>query len=131
MYKFQERDGDSPDLGETWTQFWHSHFSFFENREDAEEFYDEWKHVELELRHVPHHPRDKVKFADGKTIWARVTNGRLTSPDGREICVKFNIGGPRYCARDTKHGDNRAHLCSFCGAKDHHALSWTCRTKDA
>jgi len=218
MYKFQQqRDGDSPDSGETWTHFWHSHFSFFENREDAKEFYDEWKHVELELRRdrwsynyrydapyysqrymtaknnmiqrmkyrddinqqiakalearprrdflsgsnsrfaqrpfqeaggrssapafcvlcadrshtLPHHPRDKVKFPDGKIIWAKLVNGRLTSPDAREICVKYNIGGPKYCAKDNRHGDNRAHICSFCGAKDHHALSWTCRSKDS
>ena len=51
MFKFQEqRDGDLQDSLETWTQFWRSHFTFFENRKDAEEFYDEWKHVELELR---------------------------------------------------------------------------------
>ncbi len=225
MFKFQEqRDGDLPDSGETWTQFWRSHFTFFENREDAEEYYDEWKHVELELRRdrwsygykydashysqrymtaknnmiqrtknredldqliakalesrsrtrdfpprtnfpsgsnprttqrsfqeagsrssapafcilcadqshtLFHHPRDKSKFRDGKIIWAKFNNGRLTSPDGQEICVKYNIGGSRYCAKDVKHGDNRVHLCSFCGDKTHHALSWTCRSKDS
>ena len=224
MFKFQEqRDGDLPDSIETWTQFWRSHFTFFENREDAEEFYDEWKHVELELRRdrwsygykydasyysqrymtaknnmiqrvknredldqqiikildsrsrrdfptrtniasgsnlralqrpfqeagsrqsapafcilcadqshtLFHHPREKSKFRDGKNIWGRFNNNRLTSPDGQEICVKFNIGGSRYCSKDSKHGDNRAHICSFCGEKTHHALSWTCRSRDA
>ena len=203
MFKFQEqRDGDLPDSIETWTHFWRSHFTFFKNREDAEEFYDEWKHVELELRRdrwsygykydtsyysqrymtaknnmiqriknredldqqiikildshshrdfparttfmsgsnsrvsqrpfqeagsrqsapafcanqshtLFHHPREKSKFRDGKNIWG-----------------KFNIGGSRYCSKDTKHGDNRAHICSFCGEKTHHALFWTCRSRD-
>lgn len=224
MFKFQEQqNSDLPDSGETWTQFWRSHFTFFENREDTEEFFDEWKHVELELRHdcwgysykydasyysqcymtvknnmIQHiknredldlqiskalessshrdftprsnipsrsnshsnqqpfqeaggrpsappfcilcanqshtlfqHPQDKSKFRDRRNTWAKLTNGRLTSSNGQEICVRYNIGGSRYCAKDPKHGDNQAHLCSFCSNKIHHALLWTCRTKDS
>ena len=51
MFNFQaQRDKDLPGDRETWTQFWELHFLFFENQHDAEEYYEEWKHVELDLR---------------------------------------------------------------------------------
>jgi hypothetical protein len=195
MFKFQEQpDGNSPDSLKSWTQFWHSHFTFFENREDAKEYFDEWKHIKLKLRHdcwsygykydtsyysqrymtaknnmiqriknreyldsqimkalearswtrdfLPrtnapsgsfsrppqwpfqeaggrasaaafcilcadqsntlfHHPRDQSKFPNGKGIWAKFNNGWLTSPDGQDICIKYNIDGSSYC-KDSK-----------------------------
>jgi hypothetical protein len=224
MYNFQaQRDKDSPDDGETWTQFWELHFLFFENQHDAEEYYEEWKHVELDLRRerwsygyaydaehyvqrymtaknnmiqrlrfeeemnrreskwraqldskprnrdfvssghpsrfnnnkpfpeagsrpsvasscvlcadrshsVFNHPRDKTKFADGKPLWAKWNGKILTSPDGRELCLRFNIGGGQYCGfYKDRHGDSRLHVCSFCGDRSHHALSWTCKKRD-
>jgi hypothetical protein len=226
MYNFQaQRDKDSPGDGETWTQFWELHFLFFENQHDAEEYYEEWKNVELDLRRerwshnyaydpdyyvqrymtaknnmilrlrfeeemnrreskwrtqasampseskfrsrdfpssgfasrfnrpfpeagsrpsVPSscilcadrshslftHPRDKAKFSDGKTLWAKWNNKILSTPDGRELCIRFNIGGNSHCTLKDKHGDARIHACSFCGDRSHHALSWTCRKRD-
>ena len=224
MYNFQsQRDKDSPGDGETWTQFWELHFLFFENQHDAEEYYEEWKHVELDLRQerwsygyaydpdhyvqrymtaknnmtqrlrfeeemnrreakwrvltewksrsrdtapssgnssrfgnsrpfseagsrpsVPsscilcadrshsvfNHPRDKSKFTDGKPLWAKWNGKVLSSPDGREICIRFNIGGSSHCSLKDKHGDARIHVCSFCGDRSHYALSWTCRKRD-
>jgi len=53
MFNFQsQRDNDSPSDGdiETWTCFWELHFLFFDNQDDAEEYYDKWKYVELDLR---------------------------------------------------------------------------------
>ena len=53
MFNFQSQcDNDSPTDGdqETWTRFWKLHFLFFDNQDDAEEYYDKWKHVELDLR---------------------------------------------------------------------------------
>ena len=228
MFNFQaQRDNDSPSDGatETWTRFWELHFLFFDNQDDAEEYYDEWKHVELDLRRerwsynykynedyyasrymtaknnrniriqfdeemnrrearlraqfeaktrpreyasgsgsrygpvkpfpeagsrpsasascvlcadpshtLFNHPREKIKFSDGKPLWAKTNGNKLMSPNGKEICIRFNIGGSRYCSlaySKDKHGDNRLHVCSFCGGKDHHALSWVCRNKEA
>jgi len=51
MFNFQaQRDKDLPSDWETWTQFWELHFLFFKNQHDAEEYYEEWKHIELDLR---------------------------------------------------------------------------------
>jgi hypothetical protein len=71
------------------------------------------------------HPKDKVpaKFPDGKNTWARFVKGRLLSPDNKELCINFNIKGQQ-CAQ---HNSDRLHLCSFCGSKNHHALSLSCR----
>ena len=228
MFNFQsQRDNDPPSDGiqETWTRFWELHFLFFDNQDDAEEYYDEWKHVELDLRRerwsysykynegyyasrymtaknnqnlrsqmeedmnrreaklrahfeakarprdqtygngprfaqnkpfpeagskpsasascvlcadpshtLFNHPRGKSKFSDGKPLWAKVNGNKIMSPDNKEICIRFNIGGSRYCSlafSKEKHGDNRLHICSFCGGKDHYALSWVCRNRDA
>ncbi|KAF8974295.1 hypothetical protein BDZ97DRAFT_1772843 [Flammula alnicola] len=66
-----------------------------------------------------------VKFKDGKATWARCANRALVTPNNRVLCINWNVRGSNsICA----HGkEERAHLCSFCGSKDHHALSWTCR----
>jgi len=51
MFNFQaQRDKDLPSDRETWTQFCQElHFLFFENQHNAEEYHEEWKHVELDL----------------------------------------------------------------------------------
>lgn len=64
-----------------------------------------------------------TKFADGKPIWSRYINNELCSPDGRAVCINWNIkGASRLCT----HKDGRLHSCSFCGSAAHNALSWTC-----
>ena len=78
---------------------------------------------------LQHHPREKSKFADGKPLWAKIDNeGKLHSPDGQELCIRYNISGRSACAGFKKHPPTQAHICSFCGDKSHHALSWTCRS---
>ncbi|PPQ84092.1 hypothetical protein CVT25_002172 [Psilocybe cyanescens] len=74
------------------------------------------------------HPREKIpaKFPDGKNAWARLTNGRLISPDNREICIGFNLRGANTPCR---HGATHLHICSLCGSKSHHALSSACRLR--
>ena len=68
-----------------------------------------------------------TKFSDGKPIWAKIINAALCTPDGRTICILFNIRGNQVCSHNTT--DERVHLCSFCGSKNHHAFSWLCRTR--
>jgi hypothetical protein len=70
------------------------------------------------------HPSSQTKFPDGKSLWAKIVNNRPCTPDNRDICINFNLGLQRTCT----HGAERAHICSFCGSKGHHALSWTCRS---
>lgn len=67
------------------------------------------------------------KFPDGKPIFCSFKERSAFTPAGKPICGKFNIGikGGRPC----NHGDNFAHVCSFCGSTAHHALSWTCRRR--
>ena len=210
-------DLNIPRVALSWTDTWRKHFAFFENQPDAERYYDDWKHMEFELRQerrrhnfaydpehyklkyamaknnamqredfakreskllsqfesrfrafsstpsslpsrsiqrpfpeagprslsasgscilcadkdhlLPYHPREKTKFTDGKSLWAKVdADGKLRSPDGQEICIRFNISGRSACSGPRKHSpQNRVHVCSFCGDKSHHALSWTCR----
>jgi hypothetical protein len=210
----QADDPNSP-KGLSWTDSWRKHFAFFENQPDAERYYEDWKHMEFELRQerrrhnfaydpdhyklkyamaknnaiqreefskreskllsqfesrfrnfsalsnsypshtssrpfpeagtrpssapgscvlcadkdhlLPYHPREKTKFADGKPLWAKIdTDGKLCSPDGQELCIRFNISGRSACSGPKKHAQNHAHICSFCGEKSHHALSWSC-----
>ena len=74
------------------------------------------------------HANDKTssKFRDGKSTWATYSNNALRSPDGKEICIKWNIRNTCSC----DHGRERLHVCSFCGAS-HNAFSWACRPKPA
>lgn len=65
-----------------------------------------------------------TRFADGKPIFAKYTNRVLRGPDGREICIRWNVRNTSTC----NHGKQRVHLCSFCGGP-HYAFSWTCRAK--
>jgi len=71
------------------------------------------------------HSKDKspAKFPDGKPAWAKFIKGQLLSPDSKEICINFNIKGQQ-CHQ---HPSDRLHVCSFCGSKTHHALSFICR----
>jgi len=71
------------------------------------------------------HPKDKspAKFPDGKPVWAKFIKGQLLSPESKELCINFNIKGQQ-CSQ---HSSERLHVCSFCGSKTHHALSFICR----
>jgi hypothetical protein len=69
-----------------------------------------------------------VKFkSDGKIVWAKYSDHNLLSPDNKVICISWNLRGER--GHPCSHKDDRAHLCSFCGSKRHHAFSWTCRPR--
>ncbi|KIM41794.1 hypothetical protein M413DRAFT_71105 [Hebeloma cylindrosporum] len=72
-----------------------------------------------------------VKLADGKPAWSKCTNRGLVALDNRPICVLWNVRGDRPAQNFacTHSKEERAHLCSFCGSKSHHALSWTCRSQ--
>jgi hypothetical protein len=63
------------------------------------------------------------KFPDGKPTWAKITNGRLCTPNGKEICINYNVSN----ANCTHSERTRAHLCSFCGSRSHYTFSWVCR----
>ncbi|PPQ76558.1 hypothetical protein CVT24_010966 [Panaeolus cyanescens] len=78
---------------------------------------------------VHDHPKEKTKFADGKPFWSSydVNTRRLLTPDGREICIPFNIKGKPTCKPG--HQNDKHHVCSFCGSSAHHALSFTCRSR--
>ena len=70
-----------------------------------------------------------TKFADGKPTWARASNGTLCTPNGKEICINYNIRGTNATC---SHADtSKLHLCSFCGSKTHNAFSWICRVRPA
>jgi hypothetical protein len=45
------------------------------------------------------HANDKMssKFHDGKSTWATYSNNALHSPDGKEICIKWNIRNTCSC----------------------------------
>jgi len=67
-----------------------------------------------------------IKFLDGKTTWEKCSMGlRLISPENRTLCINWNVCGSG-AGNCTNHSNERVHLCSFCGSKSHHALSWTC-----
>ncbi|KAF8803999.1 hypothetical protein BYT27DRAFT_7017997, partial [Phlegmacium glaucopus] len=66
-----------------------------------------------------------VKFLNGKPAWSKCTGRGLVTPNNSPLCVAWNLQGARSSCSHPK--DERAHLCSFCGSKEHHALSWTCR----
>jgi hypothetical protein len=68
-----------------------------------------------------------TKFADGKQTWARILNGALCAPNGKELCINYNVRGIIVICSHPDGG--RAHLCSFCGSKSHYAFSWTCRSR--
>jgi hypothetical protein len=64
-----------------------------------------------------------AKGNDGKPIWAKIINAHLCTPDGRGLCINYNV---RACNLPKC---ERAHVCSFCGSKNHNAFSWSCRTR--
>lgn len=72
------------------------------------------------------HVSDKTssRFSDGKSIWVMYSNNALHSPDGKEVCIKWNIRNTCSC----DHGRDQLHVCSFCDAS-HNAFSWACRPK--
>jgi len=74
-----------------------------------------------------------IKFADRKAVWAKCSPGTgLITPENQMICINWNVQGANAAPQCTSiHKDDHLHLCSFCGSKSHHALSWTCHTKTA
>lgn len=66
-------------------------------------------------------------FADGSSIWAKVKDRNFCTPDGRSMCINFNVRGRDHVCTDP----SRAHNCSFCGSETHHAFSWSCRPSPA
>jgi hypothetical protein len=64
-----------------------------------------------------------TKGSDGKSVWAKVIKGQLCTPDGQGLCINHNV---RSC---TLPKCERAHVCSFCGSKNHNAFSWSCRSR--
>ena len=68
-----------------------------------------------------------AKFADGKPTWAKISNESLCAPNGKEICINYNIRGAAVICSHPDGG--RAHICSFCSSKSHHAFSWACRAR--
>lgn len=48
-YRFQEAR-DTVGQGGEWASHWDKHFTFFSRQHDRDQFYDAWKHIELELR---------------------------------------------------------------------------------
>lgn len=82
-----------------------------------------------ELDHaVGKHYGDTIpaKFADGKPTWAKISNQSLCAPNGKEICINYNIRGAAVICSHPDGG--RAHICSFCGSKSHYAFAWACRS---
>ena len=68
-----------------------------------------------------------AKFADGKPTWAKISNGTLCAPNGKEICINYNVRGPTI---PCSHLDgSRAHICSLCCSRNHYAFAWACRTR--
>ena len=73
-----------------------------------------------------------TKFPDGKSTWAKISNGSLCTPNSKEICINYNIRGGSGPGGPCSHSDGtRVHLCSFCGSKSHHAFAWICRQRPA
>ena len=216
FHQLQDKDGDDG----PYTNWWASHFSFFNAQEDKITKYNAWKELELKLRreyrteptkfdtqhyatkyeaakttyelkqfiletqsnsgssvfpkdapprkdfprpsrggktpdHQPFshgsrprhpvccilcgeldHPVNKhygdgiatTKFADGKPTWAKTANNNtICGPNGKELCINYNIR--RQNAICSHAEGTKAHVCSLCGSKTHHAFSWTCRVR--
>jgi hypothetical protein len=68
-----------------------------------------------------------TKFPDGKPTWAKVSNNTICTPNGKELCINFNLRGPN--APCTHADGGKTHVCSFCGSKSHHAFAWICRIR--
>lgn len=77
--------------------------------------------------------RNKDSFPDGKPTWLKSNTGKPLSPNGDEVCLKFNTLSLKD-TRDGKpcgasHDGSRLHICSFCGSHDHGAFHWKCRSQ--
>jgi hypothetical protein len=66
-------------------------------------------------------------FDDGTPLYCRAegTANLRAIRSGSSLCRLWNI--KRAAASCTHDPTARAHLCSFCGNRNHHAFSWTCR----
>lgn len=68
-------------------------------------------------------------FEDGPPVVACTREGLLVTIKGNtQFCRNWNIKGDN---RDNpcSHTEARAHKCTFCGDKGHHAFTWSCRKK--
>jgi len=74
---------------------------------------------------LSNHSSEHNKFPNGKPVWAKYEASKLRSPEGRELCIRWNLFGSN-SSRPCAHGDDRLHICSYCGGK-HFALSGLCR----
>ncbi|KAK0474379.1 hypothetical protein IW261DRAFT_1595918 [Armillaria novae-zelandiae] len=59
-----------------------------------------------------------------KPRWAQLRGNDVFTPDGRRICIAYNLRSSRSCT----HGADRVHVCSLCGRSNHEALSGVCRS---
>ncbi|KAJ7125677.1 hypothetical protein C8R43DRAFT_715387 [Mycena crocata] len=63
--------------------------------------------------------------AEDKSVFFSSPSGRdLVTKSGQALCRAWNAKGN---TTSCSHDNQRAHLCSYCGSKDHHAFSWSCR----
>ncbi|PBK96204.1 hypothetical protein ARMGADRAFT_1028396 [Armillaria gallica] len=62
-----------------------------------------------------------------RPCWAQIQGNDIFTPDGKHICVSFNLRSPRACIHGTEH----IHVCSLCGRSDHVALSGVCKSSPA
>ena len=66
-------------------------------------------------------------FDDNKSLTCKVDKGNLITIKGKSsVCRNWNLRGPNSSTCNS-HGQERVHVCSFCGEASHHAFSWTCR----
>lgn len=62
---------------------------------------------------------------NGRPLYAKYHGGSIVVvASGRVICFTFNFKGVVPCTG--RHLNEDAHICSFCGSSDHHALSRKC-----
>lgn len=67
------------------------------------------------------------KLPNGKPTFCSYQAGRLiVATSGKEICLFWNLSGDDSCRGGSKCGRRAAHICSFCGATDHHATDKHC-----
>lgn len=72
-------------------------------------------------------------YPDGKPVYASFNAEKcfVVASTGKQLCIRWNTGGDRGVCKHEAGDKTREHLCSFCGATDHHAFSWSCRARPA
>ena len=76
-------------------------------------------------------PGAPTSFPDGSRLYATIKGREGLTPDGKTICVRFNIGSTaRGPAGACNHpSSNFVHVCSLCGSDKHFANSGDCPKK--